>query len=167
MGFPRREKGWRRLELCSAVFGCCVAELTAAFSLRCSLTSVGSGGVAAKESDSAASDVARVCRRCLMYSRGQTRQAREADPLHSACLMPELTFGVIIVIFPFPAFLPVNPRSVPLTRLPDASHIGVDEILIRRLLTSRDTPCPLALQIQYSAFSPFAGTEVGTPGVPA
>jgi hypothetical protein len=102
-----------------------------------------------------------------MYSRGQTRQAREADPLHSACLMPELTFGVIIVIFPFPAFLPVNPRSVPLTRLPDASHIGVDEILIRRLLTSRDIPCPPALRIQYSAFSPFAGTEVGTPGVPA
>lgn len=106
--FPRREKGWRRLELCSAVFGCCVAELMAAFSLRCSLTCVGSGG--------SSSERVRLCCKRRNQSLPQVPnvlaradpQARETDPTlglpHARTHVRRSNRHL-----PFPAFPPVNP----------------------------------------------------------
>ena len=61
-----------------------------------------------------------------------------------------------------PYTCPVNRRVVG-----SSPTSGAIKSVISHLFTGKDTPCSLARPIQYSAFSPFVGTEVGRPGVPA
>jgi hypothetical protein len=67
-----------------------------------------------------------------------------------------------------PCFLPVKlASSVADNGCPMLHTSAWISSLSASLLTSREIPCLPHVPIQYSAFSPLAGTEVGTPGMPA